>query len=189
MKRIWRGLLLALLLAALSSSAMAQTLVSEGLCTFTYPDNWEDFGADSSYDEEGRYYNLGYIGGSRYYDLNVSVDLYYYEDFADMRLFSADSATLRDYAHSIESSFYEVQSSEIIEAGEYGIPFVVVHGVDQDGECLYANTIANGWCISLCGFAYADRGYRNLRELTEEDEQVFRAIIESFEPILEGSDS
>lgn len=183
LKRVAVALLIALLLASAAVPAAAQTYVCENLCTFDYPDDWEDFGADSSNDEEGEYYNLAFIGGSAYDDLNVSVDLYYYDVYADIRLFSADEATLRDYVRDIESSFYEVASSEVVEVGEYGIPFAILRGTDRDGEALYAETLANGWCIAFYGYAYGRNG-REMRELTDEDERIFREIIASFEPIL-----
>ena len=81
-------LLTALLL--LCGAATAATLTVPDVLTLTYPDDWEDYGADDRDDVKDEYYNLGFIFGPGDTDLNVSIDLYYFPEYADLRLFELD---------------------------------------------------------------------------------------------------
>lgn len=184
-KRTFKTLLLAVILLALGLPAPAETFIREGVFSFEYPDDWVDFGTDPSEDSD----DVAFVGGRRYNALTVDVQLFYDEYYADVRLFEADEDTLSDYAGMLESTFYEVYSSEIVRAGEHGIPFAMVHGVDDYGESLYAETIANGWSISFYGYAYADTDYTRMRALTDEDVEAFRAIVASVEPVLKEAAS
>lgn len=184
-KRTFKTLLLAVILLALGLPAPAETFIREGVFSFEYPDGWVDFGSEPSKDGD----DVAFVGGRRYNALTVDVQLFYDEYYDDVRLFEADEETLDDFAGMLESTFYEVYSTEIVRAGARGIPFAMVHGVDSSGDSLYAETIANGWSISFYGYAYADADYTQLRALTDEDVGIFRAIVASVEPALKEAAS
>lgn len=186
MKTVGRFLLLGVLLLALAIPASAATLVYEDVFSFEYPDGWEDYGADPSGDIPGEYYEAAFVGGRRFDDLNVLVEIYYYEPFADVRLFDLEEELLQDYRESLECTFYEVKSGELIYAGEHRIPFALIHGIDSAGECFYAETVSNGWVISFWAYAYEDLRCTRERELTGEDMKTFRDLIGSFEPVTGG---
>lgn len=183
-RRIFLIILLLCLLCA--SAAQAKTYVCEDVCQLEYPDEWYDYGPDSSGDVEGEYYNIGFFGGTGDTDLNVSVDLFYYPEYADVRLFSADEETVQSYADMLLDIYPEAELLEVVRVSEYEIPFIVIRSVDEYGDHVTAETIANGWNLVLDAFAYTDDSYEVSRELTDEDLACFAEIVASFQPVLKG---
>lgn len=175
-------LLLALLL--LSGTALAATLTVPDILTLTYPDSWEDYGADDRDDVKDEYYNLGFICGPSDTDLNVSIDLYYFPEFADLRLFELDDQAAQDYAGMLMEDYENASLLEIRRVGEHAIPFVILQTEDAYGPCYIAETLTNGWDLCISAYAYVDSHYDASRALTEDDLEVFLGIVDSIVPIV-----
>lgn len=175
-------LLLALLL--LSGTALAATLKVPDVLTLTYPDGWEDYGADNRDDVENEYYNLGFICGPDDTDLNVSIDLYYFPEFADLRLFELDDQAAQDYAGMLMEDYENASLLEIRRVGEHGIPFVILQNEDGYGPCYTAETLTNGWVLCLSAYAYTDSDYETARLLSRAELEVFLGIVDSIVPIV-----
>ena len=175
-------LLLALLL--LSGAATAASLKVPDILTLTYPDSWENYGPDDRDDVKDEYYNLGFICGPGDSDLNVSIDLYYFPEYAGLRLFELDDADAQDYAAMLMEDYGTATLLEIRRVGEHGIPFVILEAEDDYGPCFYAETLTNGWDLCLSAYAYADAHYDVSRALTQADLEVFLGIVDSIVPIV-----
>ena len=163
--------------------AVAQTLRVEDVLTLEYPDDWCDFGADDLYDEEGNYYNLAFIGGASDTDLCLSIDLCYYEEYADIRLFSSDAQIVDDFAGWLLEGG-DGALLEIRQDSPYRIPFVVLENREDGGTVLYADTMTNGWDLTLSAYACADANSDALRPLTDAERARFLEILDSLEPLL-----
>ncbi len=169
--------------------SFAKTLNCDDLFTVEYPDEWVNFGADSSYDTENAYYNLGMIGGYRDDELTILIALLYFEGYADLRLFDADDDAVSEFARNLMEDFYCETLLEFRTVGDYAIPFVLIRGQDDYGDFVLASTISNGWCILMDGYAYEDDSYETFRDLTDEDIAQFIRILDTFEPILGGEEA
>ena len=166
----------------LCAHAAAETLRIEDVLTLKYTDEWRDFGADDSYDEENAYYNLAFIGGAGDTELCLSVDLYYYEEYADIRLFSANEATIDDFAGWLLEGC-DGTLEAVRRVSDYQIPFVVLRTREDGGTVLSADTLTNGWDLSLSAYAYADAYSDVLRPLTDAECTLFLEILDSLEPL------
>ena len=175
-------LLTALLL--LSGAALAATLTVPDVLTLTYPDGWEDYGADDRDDVEDSYYNLGFICGPGARDLNVSLDLYYFPEYADLRLFDLDDQAAQDYAGMLMEDYENAALLEIRRVGEHEIPFVILQTEDSYGPCYMAETLTNGWDLCISAYAYTDSNYDAARPLTGADLELFLEIVDSIVPIV-----
>ena len=175
-------LLLALLL--LSGTALASTLTVPDVLTLTYPDGWEDYGADDRDDVKDEYYNLGFICGPGDTDLNLSIDLYYFPEFADLRLFELDDQAAQDYAGMLMEDYENASLLEIRRVGAHEIPFVILQTEDSYGPCYMAETLTNGWDLCITGYAFSDESYDAARELTDDDLETFLGIVDSSVPIV-----
>ena len=175
-------LLAALLL--LSGAALAATLKVPDVLTLTYPDGWEDYGPDDRDDVENEYYNLGFICGPGDSDLNVSIDLYYFPEFADLRLFELDDQAAQDYAGMLMEDYENASLLEIRRVGKHEIPFVILQTEDAYGPCYIAETLTNGWDLCITGYAFSDESYDAARELTDDDLETFLGIVDSIVPIV-----
>lgn len=171
-------------LMALSGTALAATLTIPDILTLTYPDGWEDCGADDRDDVANEYYNLGFIAGPGDTDLNLSVDLYYFPEFADIRLFEVDEQGTLDYADWLLSDYGGGELIEIRRVGAHEIPFEILEIEDSYGPCYIAETLTNGWDLCLSAYAYADARYDDSRELTQADLAQFLQIVDSIVPIV-----
>ena len=175
-------LLLALLL--LYGAALAATLRVPDVLTLTYPDNWEDYGPDDRDDVKDEYYNLGFICGPGDSDLNVSIDLYYFPEYADLRLFELDEQATLDYADMLIEEYENATLLEIRRVGAQEIPFAILEAEDAYGPCYYAETLTNGWDLCISAYAYADSNYDAARPLTGADLELFLEIVDSVVPIV-----
>ena len=175
-------LLTALLL--LSGTALAATLTVPDILTLIYPDGWEDYGADDRDDVKDEYYNLGFICGPGDTDLNVSIDLYYFPEYADLRLFELDEQATLDYADMLIEEYENATLLEIRRVGAQEIPFAILEAEDAYGPCYYAETLTNGWDLCISAYAYADSNYDAARPLTEADLELFLEIVDSVVPIV-----
>ena len=175
-------LLLALLL--LSGTALASTLTVPDVLTLTYPDGWEDYGADDRDDVKDEYYNLGFICGPGDTDLNVSIDLYYFPEYADLRLFELNEQDAQDYADMLVEEYENATLLEIRRVGEHGIPFVILQTEDGYGPCYIAETLTNGWVLCLSAYAYTDSDYETARLLSRAELEVFLGVVDSIVPIV-----
>ena len=175
-------LLLALLL--LCSVATAATLTVPDVLTLTYPDGWEDYGPDNRDDVKDEYYNLGFICGPGDSDLNVSIDLYYFPEYADLRLFELDEQDALDYADMLIEDYENASLLEIRRVGVHEIPFAILEAEDAYGPCYYAETLTNGWDLCISAYACADSNYDVSRALTQADLELFLEIVDSIVPIV-----
>lgn len=175
--------LVLMLILLLSASAAAQTLFIEDVLTLEYPDEWLDFGVDESRNEENEYYALAFIGGAGDTELCLSVDLYYYGDFADVRLFSAGAGAINAFAGWLLEGC-DGALEEVRRVSDYRIPFVVLRVREDGGTVLSADTMTNGWDLCLSAYAYADAHNDALRPLTDAECARFLEILDSLEPIL-----
>ena len=175
-------LLTALLL--LSGTAFAATLTIPDVLTLTYPNSWANSGADDSDDVEGEYYNLGFICGVGVQDLNVSIDLYYFPEYADLRLFELEEQDVEDYAGRLMEDYTHPRLIGIRWVSEYQIPFAIMEAQDSYGPFIIAETLTNGWDLCISGYAFSDSNYDVARELTDDDVDTFLAIVDSIEPIV-----
>ena len=173
-----------LVLALLSGCASASVLTIPNILTLEYPDEWKDFGADDSDDVENEYYNLGFIGGRGATDLNICLDLNYLEQFADFRLFDGDDQIAQDFASWLINDYENGKLLQIRRVGAHEIPFVILKIQDSYGPSYVAETLTNGWDLSLTAYAYTDSSYDVSRELTSEDLATFLAVVDSIEPIV-----
>ena len=175
-------LLTALLL--LCGAATAATLTVPDVLTLTYPDGWEDYGADDRDDVKDEYYNLVFICGPGDADLNVSIDLYYFPEYAGFRLFELGEQDALDYAAMLIEDYGSATLLEIRRVGAHEIPFAILKAKDDYGPCYYAETLTNGWDLCFSAYAYADGRYDDARELTQADLEVFLGIVDSIVPIV-----
>ena len=175
-------LLTALLL--LSGAATAATLTVPDVLTLTYPDGWDDYGADDRDDVKDEYYNLGFICGPGDTDLNVSIDLFYFPEYADLRLFELDEQATLDYADMLIEEYENATLLEIRRVGAQEIPFAILEAEDAYGPCYYAETLTNCWDLCLSAYAYADSSYDTARLLSRAELEVFLGIVDSIVPIV-----
>lgn len=180
--------MLALVLCVmLCPAALAQSMNGRNLFTLQIPKDWQDYGAESSEDVEGEYYDLGFAGGPGARDLNVGLSLYAYPEYADLRLFDAGNEEIEDFTDVMIRDFGGTKFVATRRVSEYDIPFSVFYCQDGQDEYICAATLANGWVIVIMGYAYANGKYEDLRSLNGEDVSQFMKILDSFEPILKGN--
>ena len=175
-------LLAALLL--LCGTSTAATLKVPDILTLTYPDSWENLGPDDRDNVKDEFYNLGFICGPNDSDLNVSIDLYYFPEYAGLRLFELDDQDVQDYAAMLMEDYENASLLEIRRVGEHEIPFAILEAEDAYGPCYYAETLTNGWDLCISAYAYADAHYEAARSLTEADLRLFLEIVDSIVPIV-----
>lgn len=178
MKRICA---LALVLFLLIPGAWAAELRVPGVFSIEYPDDWLDYGGEGEYAEDC--YELSFICGPLATDPNLNVHAAYYPEFARLRLFDADEATIADYAEWIADGHLRGELIEIRRAGEDAIPFVLLRLEDSQGEFLTASTFANGWMLDFQLYAYADARFEESRAMGDADLEILRAMLDSFEAL------
>ena len=174
--------LIALLL--LTGTAFAATLTIPDILTLEYPDNWDNYGPDDEDDEENVYYNLGFVCGTGARDLNVSIDLYYFPEYADLRLFELEEPDIMDFTDRLMEDYTDPRFMEIRWVGAHRIPFVIMEATDSYGPYYIAETLTNGWDLCITGYAFSDESYDAARELTDDDLETFLAIVDSIVPIV-----
>ena len=184
MKKKSIAILLALLLTLMPASALAKTLTCRNIFSIEYPLLWINYGADDSWDVENEYYDLGFIGGFDASALNIELAAYYIPQYSDVRLFDAEQEIIDEFAGLLLEEYPEGELVEIVYVGDYQIPFIIIRYCDSYGDGIAAETLSNGWNITLDGFAYADESYTSTRELTESDISTFMDVVYSFEPIV-----
>lgn len=183
-----RALLAALLWLAACPAALAQTLNGRDLFTLEIPKEWQDYGIDTGLDVEGQYYDLGFAGGPGARDLNVSLSLYAYPEYAGLRLFDADERQIQDFTAMIMQEYDGSKFMSVRRVSQYDIPFSVFLCKDGQAQYICAATLANGWAIVISGAAYADGKYDAMRALNGDDIAQFMEILDSFEPVLKGNE-
>lgn len=167
--------------------AYAQTVDGRGLFTLEIPEDWEDYGYSEESDVEGDSYDLGFYVGYGVRDLNIAVSLYAYPEYADVRLFELDDDSIHEYGTLMMDEFFGTEIVTECRVGDYEIPFVVFYSAEDKGQAIVAVTMSNGWAILFMGYAYEDADYAKMRDLNEDDVELFLDILNTFEPTVKGS--
>ena len=135
-----------LALMLLCPSAQAQTLTFSGLFSLTYDENI--YAADTNSrldesDEDGRWLMM------------LSTDAYLF-DATISRADGWEHVSLTDPGSAVTSWYLEDMSGsgfeylDTLEAN--GAVFGLFRALDDDGEYLLGETMANGWAISFCAY-------------------------------------
>lgn len=128
---------------------------------------------------------IGMISEDGESGLCVDVEMQYVPSLAGYRLFEAEQDEIDAYALDIIASA-ETEGAKYIETvftDAYSIPFVMLLASDQYGSFYYAETVANGWTISMFAYAYQSAESENFRALTHADYQKLTYLIQNFVPL------
>jgi len=182
MKKILLSMILALALL-LPCTALAQTYTFDGVFTMEYPDEW--YYVEDSQDPTETIIGLGLLAGEGARDLNVQMDMRYYEDWSDWTLYNLSDEEMDHYIEVLlyDHSEYGAELVEVITSDVDGLSFVIIRGVDSYGDYFYAETMASGWSFGFNGYAFKNSDYDSCRDLTERDYELFVEIIRSFTAI------
>ena len=183
MKRlISLALTLALVLSAVCCAAAEGVVFRTDYFTVTLPDGWEADTDTSGFEQYDDYQYLGCFLAPDDIGMIAGAYLAYYEDWSDFSLWNADEASIQDYVDVILEDL-EDDSPEflgLVYAGS--IPFVLIRAADDYGDYLYAETMTNGYAIQFDGYVTDLDGIVQY-PLSEEDIEVFRSILISFQPV------
>lgn len=175
------AIILSLLLTLGIFSAMAggETFTTKYF-TMELPEGWEidtsDLQSEENLEDLGLFYDAEGKG------LAVEAFKTYYEDLKDFKLWELDDDTLKDYAALVLEDFEEDNPVflDIVKAGS--IPFVLFKAADEDGDYLYADTVANGHTIVFMAYVL-DKDGETILPLTDEYIEEFKTILNTFKPV------
>ena len=184
MKRVISLFLAALLALSAVNCALAEANVFKtAYFTIALPDGWEadTTPLDEDEKEEGVEY-LGFFFDTKDVGLAVYAYLIYYEENKDISLWNANEADLKQYAEDLMEDFADDHPTDlgIVMAGS--IPFVLIKGMYEDGEYLYAETMTNGYTIDFYAIITDESAIRQYPATDEYIEQ-FRSILSAFQPV------
>ena len=173
------AIVLALLLTLSIVSAMAGTTFTNNYYTLELPEGWEI--DTSNLQSEDNLEDLGLLYCAEGRGLAVEAFQIYYEDLKDLKLWEADDDKLKEYAGLILEDFSEDNPVflDIIKVGS--IPFVLVKATDEDGDYLYADTIANGHAIVFMAYVL-DKDGETFLPITDAYIEEFKTILNTFKP-------
>ena len=173
---------LVFVLSAVYCAASAEETFTTPYFTMTLPNGWiiDTTEADKAVDEDGMQ-DLGIVYEDKDVALVVEAGLILYDEWKDFSLWNASEAEVQDYVDTVMEDFADDDPTclGIVKAGQ--IPFVLIHGTDEDGEYLYADTMTNGYAVIL--YAYVEDERENLRPLTERYIELFKSILATFQPV------
>ena len=163
--------------------ALTNTHLYGDFFAIQYPASWS-VGPDSSSDtEDYRYGGLLYSPE----DTGFNVDIHLYNGGSEWEGFSlADqdmSVTEAFDEMCIETTSYNYVTREYVYTTSMGIPFVIYDAEDQYGPMFAAETVVDGWFVTIYGFAYDDGTFTDCRPLTDEDYRLFIDIVNTYTPI------
>lgn len=165
------------------SLALTNTHIYGDFFAINYPASWS-VGPDASQDtEEYRYGGLLYSPEDT--GFNVDIHLYHAADWDDFSLADQDMATIEAFDEmTVETApnLHYVRREYIYTPG-MGIPFIIYDAQDEYGPMFAAETIVNGWFVTIYGFAYTDGTFTTCRELTDDDYALFIDIVNTYTPV------
>lgn len=197
MKRlISLGIALLLLLSAVCCASAEGKTFKTPYFTITLPEGWDidTTPLDEDETEEGIVY-LGIFADTKRVGLEAIAYLVYYEDLKDFSLWNADEEDLELYTDFLMDVYEEdrpkylgiikAHSSITMSDGTVrtsSIPFVLIKGMDEDGEYLCADTITNGYAIEIKAIV-VDEGWENQYSMTEKYIEQFKSVLSTFQPV------
>ena len=151
--------------------------------TINYPWDWSVDVDDSENTGTDQYCGLLYSPTDT--GLNVEIYKYYLEGWADYTMLNTTSDELASYIdlYTETGSDYQYSYVDTIYTGRDGIPFLIFSAYDEYGHMYVAETMMDGWFITLYGYAYIDGTYTNCRNLFSTDLDLFKAIVQTYHPL------
>lgn len=172
---------LVLALSAVCGAYAAEKTFKTAYFTLKLPNGWDFDTDDAEVYEDGDEY-LGVFGEDK--DVGIVVLTYkmYYEDYKDVSLWNADKAEMDEY---IEDLLYQFEDDDpeyigTVMAGK--IPFVLIKGMDEEGEYLYAETMTNGHAIIFDCYVLDEEGETQFPFTQEYIDQI-KSVLETFQPV------
>lgn len=150
--------------------------------TLTLPDGWVYDTEDAETEMTDNEQYLGLFGS--FGDRGFVVDSYlmYLEELKDISLWNLEEAELQDYADIIMSVLEEDNPEYLGVVTAGSIPFILIRATDEEGEYLYADTVANGHSIQFEAFLMGEDSY-TLLDFTDQEIEEFKSILETFLPV------
>ncbi len=157
-KRLAAAFVAVMLLCALCAGALAQTYTAVGLFSIAYDEAVYTLDDTIYREDSANGYRWLFILYSDHITIDVSLEKV--GSYAGLSLQTADEAQRQAYLADVLDAFADEDATylETIAAGEAGVPFYVFHLEDEEGPCLMAETVVNGYAIDF--FAYYENAGR-----------------------------
>ena len=118
--------------------------------------------------------------------LNVEIYKYYLADWADYTMLDMDTegiAGFHDMLMAMYGETMQYQPLDTLYTTRDGIPFLTYNAADEYGPMFVAESMLDGWFITIYGYGYADASYTLCRTLTDDDLALFNAIVQTYAPM------
>ena len=171
-------LALLLVLTGVYAAVAEEVVFSTDYYSLTLPGDWvidtENLASSEEMQELGHFFDPQEKG------LLINAYLLITGDVDDS-IWNAEEGTYQDYVDMLLQEFEDSnpEMKGIIQAG--GVPFVLIKCSDDYGEFLYAETIHNGMVFEFEAYVTDDAGTQYV--VTEEYQELFQTILESFQPL------
>lgn len=177
-KPVALALLLALALILGSASALAESYAISGVGSVQLPDGYDV--DDTTYTYENTDTSQWKFLAA---DSEMLLECYYdqLDDYAGVSLANDSPEELQTYIDDTVAAFTnESTVVSVVETvrGDSGVPFVIYAMTDDIGSFYYAETILDGWCLSLSFYTEAGDTLPSSR-LPE-----LKTILSSFQPAV-----
>ena len=187
-KRFVSLLVSALLLASFAAAEDAFDLTGVHIYgtdfAINYPSDWGVSTDDSENTPDDLY--CGMLFSPDDTGLNVEIYKYYLEDWADYTMLGMDSDGIAGFHDMFMEMFGETlqyQPIGTLYTTRDGIPFLIYNAADEYGPMYVAESMLDGWFITLYGYGYTDDSYTLCRDLTADDLALFNAIVKTYAPM------
>ena len=179
MKKITALVLAMLLTLSMIGGALADTFTTKYF-TLELPEGWEtDMDDLEDYSEEGME-ALGFFGSTDEDVTLVAVAyLVYYEELKDFSSWNASEEEIDEYKDIMLEALEDDKPEYLGTVMAGSIPFILIHGEDEEAEYLYADTVTNGNVIQIQAYMADDEKYY---PLTDEAIEQFKTILATFKP-------
>ena len=179
---------LVLVLSALCGAAAAEKTFKTAYFTLKLPNGWDFDTEDTGVEEDDEYWREEYLGAC-YEDKEIGMVLtayyVYYKDgdLKDIQMWNANDEELQEYEEEILDIYRDddAESLGIVKADR--IPFILIKVTDQDGEYMYAHTMANGYAIMFYAWIEGADG-ETIYPITDKHAKQFKNILETLQPVI-----
>ena len=181
MKRLFSLILASVLLLAAACAVGEGVTLTTKYFTMQLPEGWLTETEDLE-QEEGMEV-LGYFGEDQDIGFFAIAILEYFEDLKDISLWNSDAEELEAYKQAILEDYADDNPVylDTVMAGQ--IPIILIKATDEDGEYLYADTMANGYAIEFQGCIMDNTDDTTTYPLSDAMIEQFKEILSTFVPV------
>lgn len=180
MKKLFAVVLTLLLALSAVACAEGETFKTDYF-SLTLPAGW-DYELDDLDDmSEENFQCLALFGVADGKGLTAACYLEYFEEMKDLSLWNADDAALKEYLDILMEDFADEEPEYLGTVNAGSIPFVLIRGVFEGDQYLYAETMTNGYAIEFEVYMLDNAG--ETYPLSDSDIEQFKNVLTTFQPV------